>query len=207
MSDSAIPLYTIGYGERTLDEFVAVLRRYEIQYLVDVRSAPYSRFKPEFGKESLEQALAGAGIRYLFFGSQLGGRPDDPECYVDGKVDYDRVKARPFYRQGIERVQNAQRQRLRVALMCSEGKPEECHRSKLIGQTLLEMQISVLHIDEEDALRTQDEVTARLTHGQLTLFGAPSFTSRKRYEPGRGMEGAMPEAESSRDEEDSEDAQ
>jgi hypothetical protein len=85
-----IPIYTIGYGNRSLDSFIATLQQYQIAYLVDVRTAPYSRFKPEYSKEALAAALQAKGIRYLFLGDKLGGRPPDPTCYTDGKVDYER---------------------------------------------------------------------------------------------------------------------
>jgi hypothetical protein len=65
--------------------------------------------------------------------------------------------------------------------MCSEGKPEQCHRSKLIGETLAGLGIPVAHIDEHDQVCSQDEVIQRLTGGQLSLFGDHEFTSRKRY--------------------------
>src|SRR5258708_34788052 len=87
-----------------------------------------------------------------------------------------------FYARGIASLKSAHDQGIRLALMCSELRPEECHRSKLIGVTLAEMGIPVVHLDEEGAPRSQDEVVARLTGGQLDLFGAPAFTSRKRYE-------------------------
>jgi uncharacterized protein (DUF488 family) len=178
-----LPVYTIGYGSRTMDRFLTVLRENEIGCLVDVRSSPYSRFRPEYSRESLDASLKEAGVRYVFLGEQLGGRPDAPECYVDGKVEYERVSAREPYKRGIERVVRAREQGMRVALMCSEGKPEECHRSKLIGATLVEQGIPVVHIDEEDTPQTQDAVIGRLTGHQLGLFGEPTFTSRKRYEP------------------------
>jgi uncharacterized protein (DUF488 family) len=175
------PIYTIGYGSRTVDELIATLKRYQIAYLVDVRSAPYSRFKPEYSKEALATALQEYGIRYLFLGDKLGGRPDGPECYSDGKVDYEKIKVQPFYQAGLERVQEAFRQQVRVVLMCSEGKPTQCHRSKLIGASLATLEIPVLHIDEQDMLKSQEDVIFDLTSGQLSLFGDPTFTSRKRY--------------------------
>lgn len=176
-----IPIYTIGYGSRDLETFLADLRRYDIGYVVDVRTAPYSRFKPEYSKDALAAALQAAGIRYLYLGDQLGGRPDDPTCYVDGKVDYAQVKTRPFYQAGLARLQQAFAQQLRIALMCSEGKPEQCHRSKLIAASLTALDIPVAHIDETGALKSQADVIDTLTGGQLALFGAESFTSRKRY--------------------------
>ncbi len=175
-------VYTIGYGSRSLADVVRVLQAHRIGYVLDIRSAPYSRFKPEFSKDALEAGLRGHGIRYLYLGDQLGGRPADRDCYVDDKVVYALVKEKAFYRAGLARVQAAFAKGLRVALLCSEGKPEECHRSKLIGPSLVELGIPVLHIDEHDALRTQDEVIGDLTDGQLSLFGDHDFTSRKRYQ-------------------------
>jgi uncharacterized protein (DUF488 family) len=176
-----IPIYTIGYGARSADDLVAVLHAYAIEYVLDVRSAPYSRYKPEFSKDALETALKAQGLRYVFMGDSLGGRPDDPTCYADGKVDYARVQDKPFYQAGIQRVQTAYAQQRRVALMCSEGKPEECHRTRLIAATLTTLGIPVAHIDENDQVRTQAEVLARLEGAQLMLFDEPLSTSRKRY--------------------------
>ncbi|HQY91888.1 DUF488 domain-containing protein [Caldilinea sp.] len=178
---SAFPIYTIGYGDRTLAEFLAVLQANAIAYLLDVRSAPYSRYKPEFSKEALSKTLAEHDIRYVFLGDSLGGRPDDPACYVDGRADYDRMCVRPAYQTGIERVRAAHAQQLRVVLMCSESKPEQCHRTKLIGETLTALHIPVVHIDERDRLISHDAAIERLTDGQLHLFGQESFVSRKRY--------------------------
>ena len=116
-------------------------------------------------------------------GDALGGRPDDPACYgPDGKVLYDAVKQMPAFQGGLERVKRGQVQGLRLALMCSEGKPASCHRSKLIGVALEEMGLVVLHIDEDDAVQTQADVISDLTGGQPSLFGDLEFTSRKRYE-------------------------
>lgn len=106
-TQAPIPIYTIGYGERTVAALVAVLQRYQIDYLVDVRTAPYSRYKPEFSKAELSAALRQAGFKYLFMGDQLGGRPIDPACYTDGKVDYSKVQTTPAYQQGIERLRSA----------------------------------------------------------------------------------------------------
>ena len=182
--ESASYIYTIGYGARDLDEFLGVLHRFDIAYLIDVRSAPYSKFKPEFSKQQLNNALNAQGVRYVWMGDSLGGQPDDVDCYIDGKVAYDRLQSKGFYQSGIERVRSAQQQGLRVALMCSEGKPESCHRSKLIGETLSKRQVPVMHIDESNELKTQEEIILRLTGGQLSLFEDElprTFSSRKRY--------------------------
>jgi uncharacterized protein (DUF488 family) len=188
---SSQPLFTIGYGARTLDEFIATLKANRIEYLVDVRTAPYSKFKPEFSKDLLQHHVERAGIRYLFMGDALGGQPKDPACHTDGKVDYDKVRAQPWFQQGIVRLRKAVELGRRVALMCSEGRPEQCHRSKMIGEALAAAGIPVRHIDEDGGLLTQAEVIHRLTKGQMDLFGQASYTSRKRYAPreDEGQEG------------------
>ena len=180
---TATPIYTIGYGAREMDAFLAVLKAHEIRYLIDVRTSPYSSYKPEYSKAALQNQLEASEVCYLFMGDSLGGQPDDAGCYTDGKVDYEKVARQPFYQAGIERLVAASQQEQRVVLMCSEGKPENCHRGKLIGKTLTAEGIEVLHIDEQDQPITQKQLLLRLTNGQPSLFGDDffQFTSRKRY--------------------------
>ncbi len=173
-------IFTIGYGKRELDEFIAMLKAHGINYLVDVRSYPYSKFKPEFSKDALSAALQREGIRYVFMGDLLGGRPDDQECYIQGKVDYERLKSTEPFRRGISRLRTAWEKDLRLCIMCSEGRPEECHRSKLIGEVLEAEGIRVRHIDAEGNVVSQQAILQILTGGQGRLFDEP-FTSRKRY--------------------------
>ncbi len=180
---SQTPIYTIGYGAREIEEFHAVLKSYQIDYLIDVRSKPYSRYKPDFSKQALERHLLDHSIRYVFMGDTLGGQPEDRDCYdEDGKVDYDKCRNKPFYLNGIQRLRRAWERQLHVVLLCSEGKPEMCHRSKLIGQTLVDEEIGVAHIDERDQLISQEDVLLRLAKGQLSLFDDFfKHTSRKKY--------------------------
>ena len=177
-----IPIYTIGYGNRSIEQFIEVLQQHKIAYLIDVRSTPYSRYKPEFSKEALAAELQRHRIRYVFMGDTLGGHPDDEDSYDEnGQVDYEKVKGTEIYQRGIARIQNAFNQQQCVTLMCSEGKPEQCHRSKLIGASLDEQDIPVTHIDENDEEQTQEKVIDRLTGGQMRLFGEDTFHSRKQY--------------------------
>lgn len=167
------PIHTIGYGARSIDAFVAVLQTLGIEYLIDVRSRPYSRHKPEFSKAALQSRLRSHGIRYVFMGDSLGGLPDDPAARTNGEVDCDRLSRLPTYRAGIDRLRKAWEQQLPVAIMCSEGKPEMCHRSQLIGTTLVAEGIGVAHVDENDRLITQTDVELRRSGGQPGLFNAP----------------------------------
>jgi uncharacterized protein (DUF488 family) len=165
-----------------------------VEFLVDVRSAPYSRFQPAYSRDTLKTQLESSGIRYLYLGTELGGRPDDPSCYAaDGRVDYEACAQREVFRQGIDRLSAAWDQGRRVALLCSESRPEHCHRSKLIAPALEAVGVTVMHVDEDGSLRTQEEVMARLQDddvqkGQLSLFPeatpARAHRSRGKYAPG-----------------------
>ena len=183
------PIYTIGYGKRSIEECIDLLRRYTILYLVDIRSQPYSRYQPTFSKAALEKKLQEAGLRYIFLGNKLGGRPADASCYVNDKVDYTRLREKSFYQEGIARLLKAREKGACMALLCSEQRPEECHRSKLIGQTLHARGVEVAHIDETGELKSQEAVDLALSGGQLSLFDDPALTpkmnsSRKKYSLG-----------------------
>jgi uncharacterized protein (DUF488 family) len=140
-------IYTIGHGTRSIEEFVTLLHQAGIKYLADVRSRPYSRFNPQYNRKALQASLEKEGITYVFMGDSLGGRPGDPSCYNhEGKVDYDKLRQKEIFKKGIERLKAAFEKGLMIALMCSESKPAECHRGKLIGKVLLNEKIPVMHI-------------------------------------------------------------
>ena len=146
-------IFTIGHGTRPLSTFLELLEQYSIEFVIDVRSIPYSTFNPQYRQPELVTAVRAAGFRYIYMGNSLGGRPTDPGCYnTNGKLDYDLVRIQPFFLEGLERIVTAHEKGIRVALLCSESKPANCHRSKLIGKALQQRGIPVQHIDEEGTL-------------------------------------------------------
>jgi uncharacterized protein (DUF488 family) len=171
---------TIGHGGRTIEQFIDLLRREHVQFLLDVRSSPYSRFQPEFSQGALKAALEARGVRYIFVGDSLGGRPSDGSVYRDGHVDYGLCRTKPWFLQGIARIEASQQGGHVVALMCSEGKPESCHRSKLIGVELLARGIRPEHIDTDERIVDQETVMLRLSGGQRLLWAEEPQLSRFR---------------------------
>jgi uncharacterized protein (DUF488 family) len=171
--DGPAPILTIGYGARSMPEFLEALRAADVEYLVDVRSAPYSRFKPEFSKRALAAELEAHGIRYVFMGDALGGKPDDPRMRdASGRVDYERLRLSPAFHAGLERLAAGWEGDCRIALMCAEGRPQACHRTKLVAEELVRNGVPVAHIDEQGAIRSHAEIMAIVTGGQEPLFGA-----------------------------------
>lgn len=143
---SSATLWTIGHSNHSFERFLALLRASDIEAIADVRSWPRSRHAPWFDREPLAQALRGAGVSYVFLGHQLGGRPDDPAFYDEhGHVRYDAVAATDGFRSGIARLQRGIG-RMRVAAMCAEENPRDCHRRLLVARVLHERAMPVLHV-------------------------------------------------------------
>jgi uncharacterized protein (DUF488 family) len=178
------PLLTFGYGSRSASEALDLITHHGVRFVVDVRSTPWSRFRPEFSQDNLAAALRDQGIRYVFMGVELGGRPDDPGCYdTEGRVDYRACARRPAFRAGIARLRTAWESGHPVAIMCSESRPEECHRTKLVSRALTDAGVDVRHIDEHGRLCSHDEVLDRLLGSQMGLLGDDErlVKSRGRY--------------------------
>lgn len=175
------PLLTLGYGNRQLDDVLAPLRTHEVRYLIDVRSAPYSRFNPAFSRGNLKAALEDAGVRYVFMGDTLGGRPGDASCYDEaGHVDYLACRESADFKNGFKRLRSAFEQGVGAAIFCSELRPEHCHRARLIGEALAEMGVTVEHIDANGSLTSHGAVMERLHDAQMSLVGEPHRATRSR---------------------------
>lgn len=161
-------VYTVGHSNQPIEQFIHLLRSHEVDVLVDVRSSPRSRFVPHFDRRALEAALVRAGIRYVYFGHKLGGRPRDGSFYDDdGSVVYERIAETEEFGDGLSRViRGAQRQR--VALMCSEEDPRKCHRHMLIARELKRRSVEVHHIRRDGSLDQAAALGDRAP--QLALF-------------------------------------
>jgi uncharacterized protein (DUF488 family) len=143
--DAMPAILTIGHSRHPLERFLSLLATAEVSVVADVRSAPVSRFSPHFNKNALAASLAGQGIDYVFLGQPLGGRPERPEMYTQGRVDYEKMAASPEFRAGLARlIETAERHRL--AAMCSEADPLDCHRCFLVGRALANAGFEVGHI-------------------------------------------------------------
>jgi uncharacterized protein (DUF488 family) len=180
-------VYSIGYGNRTFEVFVELLKSYKIQFLLDVRSIPKSKFNESFNSPNFYAGLKKNQIKADFFGDMLGGRPIDRSCYdKEGKVVYNILSKKEFYLKGIERVINANDSGYNVVLMCSELDPIQCHRTKLIGRTLKDFGVEILHINHKGIVETQTEAETRLMpvnpNAPLSLFPNDIvLKSRKSY--------------------------
>lgn len=183
-------IFSLGHSNVALSVFLDLLRRHDINVLVDVRSSPSSRYTPHFGGEQLRRAVDGTTTRYLFMGRELGGRPTDSSFYDDeGYVRYDALAQSQHFRDGLDRLVRGA-DRYRIALMCSEEDPISCHRRRLIGRALEDRGVKVGHIRDSGSIESEVEVSVREAlefpeRYQMTLAGEPEWRSAHPVEASR----------------------
>lgn len=171
--NTAKVIYTIGHSNHPVERFIELLGHHRIEVLVDIRSSPYSKHTPQFDLKNIKRDIEAAGIRYLYLGKELGGMPKDQEFYDSrGEINYAALAESPSFREGISRLKKGLQQ-YRLALMCSEENPENCHRWLLVGRTLLADGITVINIRGSGEMEVHDEFKPEIflsRRSQLPLF-------------------------------------
>jgi uncharacterized protein (DUF488 family) len=169
-------LFTIGHSTQSWQQFLGLLTRHRIGAIGDVRSSPYSARFPHFNRELLDRDLRAANIRYVFLGDELGARRAERECYVDGVARYDRIARTAAFRAGLERVQTGVA-RFRLALLCAEKDPLECHRTILVCRQFRN-NMAIRHILVNGSIENHTDAENRLL-AEEKVPGEDLFTPRE----------------------------
>lgn len=164
-------LFSIGHSNYKIEVFISLLQKHEVNAIADVRSHPYSRFLPHFNRAELKEALYKEGIGYVFLGRELGARPSDQECYVNGKAVYERIAATDAFHEGIQRVLKGLK-KYKLSLMCAEKDPLTCHRAVLVCQHLRHFDFKINHILKNGDLESHSNLEERMLarHGFAEFF-------------------------------------
>ncbi len=152
-------LFTLGHSNHSIEDFTALLERYQIRAVVDVRSVPLSLYCPHFNRGALRALIRAEGIDYFWAGEELGGREKIP------------VTSQAFIGRMAQIADMAGRSR--VALMCSEGNPAECHRAwKLTAWIHRNTEMIAQHIFRDGSLGESGELeTAMGSDWLITDYG------------------------------------
>jgi uncharacterized protein (DUF488 family) len=170
-------LFTVGHSTHLIEVFVELLKQHGITALADVRSHPYSRHFPQYSQGALRAALAREQIAYVFLGKELGARSENPACYRQGKVQYALLAKEPQFVLGLKRLRMGM-ERFRVALMCAEKDPLNCHRAVLVARHIYGLGIDVEHIHTDGCLEKHAEMEARMLD-LLKMSGTDMFRSQE----------------------------
>lgn len=170
--------FTVGHSNYTVDFFISLLNRHAVNCLVDIRSAPYSKYVPQFNKDNISADIKKNKTLYVYLGDKLGGIYSDPDVLnPDGTVDYLLVRQRPEFKDGIANVVRNIKKGLTIALMCAEKDPLNCHRFRLVSPALTEQGIQVRHIlesgevVEHGKMEEQAQENKKKSIEQMMLFG------------------------------------
>ena len=177
-------LLTVGHSNREPAEFIELLHRHGVTAVADVRSQPYSRYLPQFNRETLKEWLTDSEIAYVFLGDELGARRTEAECYVDGQAKYELIEKTPAFQKGLDHIRSGV-ERHAIALMCAEKDPITCHRAILVAKALrTEMEIAhIISVEELESHRDMEERLLRLWNlEEQSLFLTKEERLREAYE-------------------------
>lgn len=177
-------IYTIGHSTHPIERFIELLAMHDITAVCDVRSSPYSRFNPQYNREVLQNELRRASVAYVYLGRELGPRSEEPDCYENGRVVYDRLARTELFQEGLRRLREGMKL-YRIAMMCAEKDPLTCHRMLLICRFLRDPEVSIRHILEDGAIEDNADTEQRLLRllkmPALHLFESPAQVIERAY--------------------------
>lgn len=159
-------LYSIGHSNQSLEKFVELLSVHGVNCIIDVRSVPASKYSPQFNQEPLKYYLKSRGVMYLYFGDEFGARRTD--CLDEnGQVSFEKAVETPLFESGVTRVMKGLEKGFRIAFMCSEANPLECHRFSLVSRYFYEHGIDVQHILKDSTLASQADLEKEMIASYL----------------------------------------
>jgi uncharacterized protein (DUF488 family) len=128
-------IWTIGHSTLPMEEFLAMLKSFSIEVLVDIRTYPGSRRYPHFNQENLLLKLPSENIRYEHF-IELGGRRKPAKDSSNTAWRHPAFRGYADHMQSIEFLSAVTRleaiaEKFKTAYMCSEATWWRCHRALL----------------------------------------------------------------------------
>lgn len=177
-------LFTVGHSTYDLEYFLELIKYYNINCIVDVRSTPYSKYSSQFNLESIRTFLKLNNIAYIYMGKEFGARRSDRKLYAnEGYLDFEKVKEDNDFKLGIRRIEDGIEKGYNIAFMCTEKNPIECHRCILVGKNLKDLGHKVLNIVNKDICISQDDIELELLNkyypdrNQISLLPDMNFAN------------------------------
>ena len=181
-------LFTVGHSQHDVNYFISLLNQYNIDYILDVRSIPYSKYAEQYNKENISISLNSANIKYISMGKYFGARPQNKELYHnEGYLDFEKVRESKDFNKGIENVMVGLNQGHNIALMCTEKEPIDCHRAILVARAFEMHMVYTKHILPNGEILTQQQLNEQLLQkyfpdrAQLSLFTYGKEISEQEY--------------------------
>ena len=178
---------SIGHSQHEPEYFIKMLKEHNVNYVLDVRSVPYSQFASDYNRENIKALLSEHSINYSYMGNFFGARPLDKNLYSkEGYLDFKKARQSIPFIKGYNNVLKGIQQGNRIAFMCTEKDPMDCHRAILVTKAFSDSGIRVEHIMADNTIQTQEDLNLRLLNkyfpdrGQLNLF-SPEIQTEAEY--------------------------
>ena len=158
-----IEIYTLGHSNYSFDKFIEILKKYNINCVVDIRAIPYSKYNTQYNKEFFQANLKKLGYTYIYMDDEFGAKRRTRNSYNDeGDADFDKVILEEDFKKGIERLKVGCAKNYKIVLLGAMQEPIRCPRAILLGRELIKEGFNVKHIMHEGDLKTQDELEEQL---------------------------------------------
>ena len=179
-------LFTVGHSTHPAEHFTGIIKQNNVQYIIDVRSTPYSKFAPQYNSEELKARLLNEGIQYFHMGKQFGARQEKRKYYPDGYLDFELFRESDDFKKGLLSIKEGLK-KYNIALMCTEKNPIDCHRAIMVGRGFELDGTDVKHILPDGSLMTQKELNNALMdmyfpdRNQLSIFDTAGGNDEEYY--------------------------
>lgn len=169
-------IYTVGHSNHPIHYFLELLILHNINCVVDVRSIAASQYNPQFNKIPLQRSLREQDIIYLHFAREFGARQTSGSVLTDdGQVDFTKFQQTTAFQQGVERLKKGLQKGYKVALMCSEANPLECHRFSMVAIKLVELGYDLQHIIKDGTVVSHARMEVELMEKYKKKIPQPSL--------------------------------
>lgn len=156
-------IYTIGHSNHDNIYFLELLKKFNINCVIDIRSVPFSKYVPHFNKNVIKKFLNIHGIYCVYMAKEFGAIREDTNLFhPGGYLDFEKVKNTKEFRDGLQRLSKGIEKGYRIALMCTEKDPLDCHRSIMIAPELVKEGFFVTHILPDGNIESQEHLENRL---------------------------------------------
>lgn len=152
-------IFTIGHSNYDVERLIDMLRRYNINCVVDIRGTPYSKYNIQYNKETIQKTLEREGFIYIYMAKELAAKRINKVSYNDeGYSDFEKVVKEEEFIKGIERLRNGCKKGYRIALLGAMQDPIRCHRAILVGRALRDSGFNVKHILHDYSIGNQEDI-------------------------------------------------
>jgi len=156
-------IYTVGHSTHQLNFFLELLKVVDINCIVDIRSVPASTYNPQYNQNTFKKFLNNNNVTYLHFAEEFGARQTDFNLLDnEGKLDFVKFRKTKPFNHGVKRIRQGISKGFRIALMCSESEPLDCHRFSMVSIGLENNGFEVRHILKDKSIKTNLELEEEL---------------------------------------------